>query len=120
MTGDLTRVLTRLQTADAIDLVAVISTDGLLIDAAARADLDAQHLAATACNGLLMARAIGGELGRGAPVQAIIEYEQGLLLLEPLDEDLALVMLTPKEANLGRLRLIARKYGPEILQAAAI
>src|SRR5687767_2492206 len=98
MTAELRDLLHKMQSADALDLVAVVTMDGLLIDAATRGELDAQQMAASACDGLLLARALGGRLNRGAPVQAIIEYQQGVLLLEPLDEDLALVMLAPKDA----------------------
>ena len=120
MTARLTELLRRLQAGDGIELAAVISMDGLLIDAAARDDTDTQGLAAVASNGMLMMRAIGYELGRGESVQAILEYEGGLLLLEPLDEDLGLVMLASKDANLGRMRLVARKYGEELRQAASV
>lgn len=120
MTAELTRLLQKLQASDGIDLVAVITMDGLVIDAANKVALDPQQVAAAACNGLLMARALGGELGRGLPVQTIIEFEQGVLLMEPLDEDLGFIMLAPKEANLGRLRLIARRYSQELLQATSV
>lgn len=120
MTARLTQLLRKLQAADGIDLVAVISMDGLLIDSAAREDGDAQRLATVACNGMLMMRAVGYELGRGEPVQAILEYQGGLMLLEPLDEDLGLVMLAVKDANLGRMRLVARKYSQELLRAATV
>ena len=120
MTAELTRLLRKMQTTDGMDLVAVITMDGLVIDSAGRATLDAQHVAAATCNGLLMARALGGELERGRPIQAIIEFEYGLLLMEPLDEDLGLILLAPREANLGRLRLMARKYTQELLQATSV
>jgi predicted regulator of Ras-like GTPase activity (Roadblock/LC7/MglB family) len=120
MTAELTRLLRKMQTTDGMDLVAVITMDGLVIDSAGRAAFDAQQVAAAACNGLLMARALGGELDRGLPVQAIIEFEHGLLLMEPLDEDLGLILLAPREANLGRLRLMARKYSQELLQATSV
>jgi predicted regulator of Ras-like GTPase activity (Roadblock/LC7/MglB family) len=120
MPSNLGELLHKMQAADGIDVVAVITMDGLLIDAAAKADDDAQQIAVSACDGLLMVRALGGRLGRGEPVQAIIEYQRGLLLLEPLDDDLALVMLGPKDANLGRLRLVARRYSQEIIRAASL
>jgi predicted regulator of Ras-like GTPase activity (Roadblock/LC7/MglB family) len=117
MTAELTRLLQKLQAADGTDLIAVITMDGLLIDSAGRPEIDATATAAAACNGLLMARALGGELDRGEPQLVSIEYQQGLLLLQPLDEDLGLVILAPKDANLGRLRLVMRKYAQELVRA---
>lgn len=114
MTTALSQLLHKLHTSDVLDAVAVISMDGMLIDAAVQPGHDARQLAAVACNGLLMARAMGGELGRSEPTQVVIEYQDGLLLMLPLGDDLGLIMLGPKEANLGRLRLIARKYAGEV------
>jgi hypothetical protein len=118
MRAELTRLLHKMQTADGLNLVALISMDGLLIDGVTSDEIDAQQVAAAACNGMLMAQALGGELSVGQPLQTILEYQQGLLMLAQLNEDLGLVMLGPKDANLGRLRLVARKYAQEIIQAA--
>lgn len=120
MTAELTRLLQKLQAADGTDLIAVITMDGLLIDSAGRPEIDATQAAAAACNGLLMARALGGELARGEPHLITIEYDAGLLLLQPLDEDLGLVILAPREANLGRLRLVMRKYAQELVRATTL
>jgi predicted regulator of Ras-like GTPase activity (Roadblock/LC7/MglB family) len=120
MTAELTRLLTKLQTADGNDLVAVVTMDGLLIDSAGRPEIDAPAAAAAACNALLMARALGGELERGEPQLVSVEYEHGLLLLQPLDEDLAMLIMAPKEANLGRLRLVMRKYAQELVRATSV
>lgn len=120
MKAELTRILQRLQEANELDLVALISMDGLVIDSASPIEVDVQQIAATACNGLLMARAMGGELGRGLVLQVILEYQNGLLMLVQLDEDLGLAMLGPKDVNLGRMRLVARRYVHEIVEAANI
>jgi hypothetical protein len=120
MTAELTRMLQKLQMADGLDLAAVISMDGLLIDVAAVPELDPQHVAASASNAMLMARAMGGDLERGEPVQTFVEYQHGMLLLAPLDEDLGLLLLAPRETNLGRLRLVARRYAQELLKAATV
>jgi predicted regulator of Ras-like GTPase activity (Roadblock/LC7/MglB family) len=120
MTAELTQLLQRMQAYDGTDLIAVITVDGLLIDSASRSDIDATAVAAATCNALLMARALGGELGRGEPNLITIEYQGGLLLLQPLDEDLGLVMLAPRETNLGRLRLVMRKYAQELVRATTV
>jgi predicted regulator of Ras-like GTPase activity (Roadblock/LC7/MglB family) len=117
MTAELTRLLRKLQAADGTDLIAVITMDGLLIDAAGSPDIDAGSAAVAACNGLLMARALGGELGRGEPQLVSIEFASGLLLMQPLDEDLGLVIVAPRDANLGRLRLVMRRYAQDLIQA---
>lgn len=119
MSANLRELLSRVQTSDSIRLVAVITMDGFLLEASASEGVDAQQVAAAACNGILVARALGGELGQGAFNQALIEYAGGVVFLEPLDEDLGLVVLAPRDVNLGRLRLIMRKYSAAILEATA-
>jgi predicted regulator of Ras-like GTPase activity (Roadblock/LC7/MglB family) len=114
----LATLLGRLQIAGGIDLVAVVSSDGFLIEAAHTEDLDAEEVAGVATNGLMVAKAIGMELKRGAIGSMIFEYGQGTLMMNALDEELILLLLADPGVNLGRLRLLARRYHDELLLAA--
>ena len=58
-------LLGRLQVAGGVDLAAVVSTDGFLIEATLVEGLDAEEFAAIATNGLLVAMAIDREVDRG-------------------------------------------------------
>lgn len=117
-TESLATLLGRLQVAGGVDLVAVASSDGFLIEAAHDDGMDAEEFAAVATNGLMVAKAIGMELKRGAIDSAIFEYGNGTLLMTTLDEDLILVLLANRGVNLGRLRLLARRYRDELAAAA--
>lgn len=114
----LATLLGRLQIAGGVDLVAVVSSDGFLIEAAHTEGLDAEEVAGVATNGLMVAKAIGMELKRGAIGSMIFEYGQGTLLMNTLDEELILLLLADPGVNLGRLRLLARRYHDELLVAA--
>jgi predicted regulator of Ras-like GTPase activity (Roadblock/LC7/MglB family) len=114
----LATLLGHLQIAGGVDLVAVASSDGFLIEAAHNEGLDAEELAAVATNGLMVAKAIGMELKRGAIGSVIFEYDKGTIMMNTLDEELVLLLLAHPGVNLGRLRLLARRYHEELMVAA--
>jgi hypothetical protein len=115
----LATLLGRLQVAGGVDLVAVVSSDGFLIEAAHNEGLDAEEFAAVATNGLMVAKAIGLESARGTIDSAIFEYDGGTVVINALDDDLVLILLASPGVNLGRLRLLARRYREELIAAAA-
>lgn len=117
-TESLSTLLGRLQVAGGVDLVAVVSSDGFLIEAAHEDGMDAEEFAAVATNGLMVAKAIGLEIARGNVDSAIFEYDGGTVVINALDEDLVLILLANPGVNLGRLRLLARRYRDELLEAA--
>jgi len=114
----LATLLGRLQIAGGVDLAAVVSSDGFLIEAAHTEGLDAEELASVATNGLMVAKAIGLEIKRGAIDSVIFEYGKGTLTMHTLDEELVLLLLANPGVNLGRLRLLARRYHDELMVAA--
>jgi uncharacterized protein len=119
ITGEsLATLLGRLQLAGSVDLAAVVSTDGFLIDAAHIDGLDAEEFAAVATNGLMVAKAIGREIERGDIDSAIFEYASGTVMINALDEELLLVLLAGPGVNLGRLRLLAKRYRDELITAS--
>lgn len=122
MAESLATILERLQTAANVDLAAVVSMDGFLVDSAAAQSgdgtMDAEEFAAVATNGLMVAQALGREIDRGGVDSAILEYERGTVIINALDEEVALVMLAGADVNLGRLRLLARRYRDELVAAA--
>ena len=85
-TESLATLLGRLQVASGVDLVAIVSSDGFLIEAAHNDGLDAEEFAAVATNGLMVAKAIGMETARGAIDSAIFEYAGGTVVINALDD----------------------------------
>ena len=117
-TESLATLLGRLQVAGGVDLAAVVSSDGFLIEAAHNEGLDAEEFSAVATNGLMVAKAIGLEIARGAIDSAIFEYSSGTVVINALDDELVLILLASPGANLGRLRLLARRYRDELIAAS--
>lgn len=104
---------------DGIDAVLVMDRDGMTLAASAMDGVDTESLSASAASGLLVADALGAELGHlGEATQTTIEFAGGIVILTPLDEDIALLILAHTGANLGRLRLLARRSRGDILAAA--
>jgi uncharacterized protein len=116
----LATLLGRLQVAGNIDLAAVASSDGFLLESAQVAGIDAEEIITVATNGLMVAMAIGREIARGAIDTAIFEYSDGTVMLAALDEELVLVLLAGPGTNLGRLRLFAHRYRDELIAAASV
>ena len=125
MGDNLAGVLERLQLAGNVDLAAVVSTDGFLIESAAAQGggdgaVNAEEFASVAVNGMMVARALGREIERGDVTDALLEYERGTVIIQTLDEEIVLVLLAAHDVNLGRLRLLARRYREEIVAAAGV
>jgi predicted regulator of Ras-like GTPase activity (Roadblock/LC7/MglB family) len=82
----------------------------LLVGADCNDDIDAESVCLTAGDIFLMKSALGAELGRGTPTLLTVEYDGGTLVVGSLSHGAELIMLTRNGANLGRLRLAARKF----------
>lgn len=104
MSGTLRDLLSRLRALESVELAAVAGTDGLLIESAARSGIDVDAICAVASNGLVMAEALGREIKKGGSVQTVLEYDSGLILLEPVSDDAMLLVMTNSRDQLGRLR----------------
>lgn len=118
--GDLSGILHRMQSAGNLELAAVVSMDGFLIQAAAAdgSTVNRDEFAAVATNGVMVAQALGHELQRGGIEDAFFEYEQGTVIVAVLDPDLALILLSYGNANLGLLRLLVRRHRAALVTAA--
>jgi predicted regulator of Ras-like GTPase activity (Roadblock/LC7/MglB family) len=102
-------VLERFVALEGVVLASVTGTDGLLIESAGRSDLDSEAVGAVATSALSAAQALSEEITRGRLLQAMIEFENGVVVLEPVGELGVLLVLTEDVSSMGRLRLVARR-----------
>src|SRR5690625_956731 len=109
MTVALEAALRELKDSAGLDLVSVVSHDGLVIESAHNDDIDAEAVATVAASGLLMMDSLGRELDQGPARDVILEYENNLVVLSPLNDDLLLVAVGSGNSNLGRVRLLIRR-----------
>jgi predicted regulator of Ras-like GTPase activity (Roadblock/LC7/MglB family) len=119
MSGTLRTLLGQFRALDSVELAALAGTDGLLIESTARTGLDVDAICAVASNGLAMAEALGREINKGGAVQTVLEYDQGLILLEPVSDDAMLLILTNSRDQLGRLRYMAQANRSGFIAALA-
>jgi predicted regulator of Ras-like GTPase activity (Roadblock/LC7/MglB family) len=114
----LTDMLARLRADNDLEFAA-IAADGMMVVADSVEGVDADGVCATAADGYLVMTALGIELQRGEQQMLTIEYSGGTVLVCPLEHGAVLVMLTGGNANLGRLRLAARRFQSAYLESTA-
>lgn len=117
MTAEIRDLLKNFRSLNEISLAAIVATDGLLIEGLADPDVDIDAICAVASNGLVMAEALGREIGRGGSIQTVLEYENGLVVLEPLSEDAMVLVVSGHRNNLGRIRFMLRRYHQPLFEA---
>jgi predicted regulator of Ras-like GTPase activity (Roadblock/LC7/MglB family) len=115
--SNLKNLLNRLRAIDSVELAAVVAHDGLLIEGTARNGVDVDAICAVASNGLAMADALGREIRKGGSVQTLLEYEDGLVILEPISEDAMLLLVASARAHLGQVRFVVAKHRDDFLAA---
>jgi predicted regulator of Ras-like GTPase activity (Roadblock/LC7/MglB family) len=101
-----------------VRVVVLTGRDGLAMDAAGRGDQRLfEALGALGASALGTADALGQDLASGSTVGAILEYDSGLVSIDPLGEYAALVTLMENAASLGRLRQALVAARGELLRA---
>lgn len=107
---DLSSLLGQLQTNHALQMVAVVGLDGLVVDSASDGKLDAEMVSAVAAPGLLMMSDLATELGEGLAQLTTLEYENHVAVMVPLNADTLLIAVAESGAmNLGQLRIVLRR-----------
>jgi predicted regulator of Ras-like GTPase activity (Roadblock/LC7/MglB family) len=109
--------LHELKESAGLELASVVSHDGLVIESQHEDGIDAEAVATVAASGLLMMDSLGRELQQGPARDVILEYENNLVILSPLNEDLLLVTVGSGNSNLGRVRLLIRRSLDKMNQA---
>lgn len=117
MSSKLRSLLGRFRTIDSIELAAVVATDGLLIESTARDGVDVDAIGAVASNGLAMAEALGREIDKGGAIQTLLEYERGLVIIEPISNDAMLLLLANTRDDLGYVRFLVSKHREDMIDA---
>ena len=119
MSARLKSLLNRFRVLEGIDLAAVVASDGLLIESSARAGVDVDAISAVASHSLTTAETLGREVNKGSPVHTFLQYEQGMVLVEPLTSEAMLVLLSSDPDELGVLRFLVAMHRRELADAVA-
>ena len=116
---DLRSVLDRFLAVDGVAVAGLVGTDGLVIDSAGAPGFDVEAMGAVATSALGAAQTLAEEAGQGRLSRAMVEFERGVVLLEPVGELGVLLVLSESQASIGRLRLVARRERQALEEAMA-
>lgn len=94
--------------------VVVSGLDGLVIEAVAAEEMDADMIGASVASAFGDAEAMGGELNAGVPVSILAEFEDGLVAVASAGPEALLAVVGKRLANPGRVRLAARRAGETV------
>lgn len=116
----LASVLERVVAIQGVSSASVVSGEGFIVDGVSNDDRDLEFVAGLIASSLASSRALAETVGEGAVEQAMIEFDDGPVLLVPLqgeaDGFVAVVSLT-STGQLGRVRFQLRRLLPEIADA---
>jgi predicted regulator of Ras-like GTPase activity (Roadblock/LC7/MglB family) len=118
---DLKQMLSRFLTIPGVRLAVLVGRDGLLIEGLSRdGKEDMETVGAYMTTGLNTAEVLGQEISRGGVVGVLMEYEQGLVSVDPLGDFALVVTLFDNASSISRVRHMVKATRNEILQALDI
>lgn len=120
---DLKTVLDEIVRIKGVTSVALIGHDGFVVEsmAAEGVSIDLDFLGGVAASSLASSQSLAEFFGKGDVNQAMIEFEEGPVLLTPVGEkgrQYLLLNTLDSTQNLGRVRFQLKKYLPRVLEAA--
>lgn len=113
MTG-LKEILGELVKVDNVNVAVCVGRDGFVIDAASSQTADTDAIGAMVSTGMGSAESVGRELGLGVMDQAMMEYQDGIVMMTAIGSEALLAVVANKNANLGNVRLQVRRRVPEL------
>jgi len=118
---DLKQTLNRFLTIPGVRQAILVGRDGLMIEGMTRdGKEDMEAVGAITTTGLSAAEALGKEIARGSVVGVLMEYEQGLVTVDPLGDFALMVTLSDNASTIGRVRQMVKTSRNEILEALDI
>lgn len=111
-------VLNKFRAISSIDIAAVISNDSdMQIESFSRGTLDVDEVCALASTGMRMSEALGGATARGVTRQAVLQYASGVIVLEPISQDLTMMVVSTDPNSVGKIRYLSRRYREDLINA---
>lgn len=113
-------LLTEFTKLQGVNAVCLVGRDGFLLESIAKTGFDAEMIGAIASSGFGTSESMGRQLGKGAMLMSMIEFDDGPVLFSPVGSDAIFVIIADKDANLGMVRMKLKKHVHELAAAAAI
>jgi predicted regulator of Ras-like GTPase activity (Roadblock/LC7/MglB family) len=115
--GDLQARLEALAATPGVRMAALADLEGFLLESAGEQTAEADAASALAAALRASSDEVGHDLGQGALLGMILEYEQGLLLLHRVGVGALLTVLVADAAALGKVRYVVKKALPDLERA---
>jgi predicted regulator of Ras-like GTPase activity (Roadblock/LC7/MglB family) len=118
---DLKQTLSRFLAIPGVRQAMLVGRDGLMIEGITKdGKEDMETVGAITTTGLSTAEALGQEIARGSVVGVLMEYERGLVSIDPLGDFALMITLSDNASNIGRVRHLVKTSRNEILEALDI
>ena len=102
---------------DGVTAAVVMGKDGFIIESANSGTFDLEALGAISTTGIRTTQQMGGELGKGAMLQMMVEFESGTVLFSPLSPEELVAIIGEAGVNVGRVRYELKKNRERIIAA---
>jgi hypothetical protein len=110
--------LADLAKVEGITSTVVVSRDGFVIDGVStNGSIDREAVGAVISAGLGSSEVMGSELNVGNMSQMMIEYDNGIIVVNFLGKEAVLATVADPKANLGNIRYQIKKRSPAIMAA---
>lgn len=113
---DLKTTLSTLAALPGVSLAVLVDREGFLIESAGEMLLEAEVAGALAACLAESSGGIGSELGQGALLSLIVEYDNGVVLLNGVGRGALLALVLRDPAVLGKVRYYVKKALPDLLE----
>ncbi|GAC1377439.1 MAG: hypothetical protein NVS2B12_19630 [Ktedonobacteraceae bacterium] len=118
---DIKQMLNRFLAIPGVRQAILVGRDGLLIEGITRdGKEDMEAVGAITTASLSTGEALGQEIARGSLVGLLLEYENGLVSVDPLGDFALVVTLSDNASNIGRIRHLVKASRNDILEALDI
>ncbi|MBA2678596.1 MAG: roadblock/LC7 domain-containing protein [Ktedonobacteraceae bacterium] len=118
---DIKQMLSRFLAIPGVRQAVLVGRDGLMIEGMTRDGKDdMEAVGAMTTASFSAAEALGQEISRGRLVGLLLEYEHGLLSVDPLGDFALVVTLSENASNISRIRQLVKASRSEILEALDI
>jgi len=118
---DLKQTLSRFLSIPGVRQAILVGRDGLMIEGLTRDGKDdMEAVGAIMTTGLSTAEALGQEISRGPVIGVLMEYENGLVSVDPLGDFALMVTLSDNASNIAGVRDLVKTSRNEILEALDI
>lgn len=116
----LKELLTEFTKLQGVNAVCLVGRDGFLLDSIAKTGFDAEMIGAIASSGFGTSESMGKQLGKGAMLMSMVEFDDGPVLFSPVGADAIFVIIADRDANLGMVRMKLKKHAQDLAAAAAV